>query len=176
MMLMPNSRKIAGIFIDGTNLYFVQKQFLDFKVDILKLVKYFANYFVIYNTFFYLAYKEEEEKQNKFYRMLTFGGVTVIKKAVKQLKDGSMKGNLDVDLAMDCLLTKDNYDIAILVTGDSDFEKLINILRTFGKQIIVVSTKDSSSIELVNICDLFVELKDLAPFIKLEEHEKQNST
>jgi len=54
-----------------------------------------------------------------------------------------MKGNLDVDLAMDCLLTKDNYDVAILVTGDSDFEKLINILRTFGKQIIVVSTKDS---------------------------------
>jgi len=83
MMLVPNSRKIAGIFIDGTNLYFVQKQFLDFKVDILKLVRYFANYFVIYNTFFYLAYKEEEEKQNKFYRMLTFGGVTVIKKAVK---------------------------------------------------------------------------------------------
>jgi Uncharacterized conserved protein len=108
--------------------------------------------------------------------MLTFGGVTVIKKAVKQLKDGSMKGNLDVDLAMDCLLTKDNYDVAILVTGDSDFEKLINVLRTFGKQIIVVSTKDSSSIELVNVCDLFVELKDLAPFIKLEEHEKQNNT
>jgi uncharacterized LabA/DUF88 family protein len=66
--------------------------------------------------------------------------------------------------------------VAILITGDSDFEKLINVLRTFGKQIVVVSTKDSSSIELVNICDLFVELKDLAPFIRLEEHEKQNNT
>jgi hypothetical protein len=66
MMLVPNSRKIAGIFIDGTNLYFVQKQFLDFKVDILKLVRYFANYFVIYNTFFIWLIKKKRKSKISF--------------------------------------------------------------------------------------------------------------
>ncbi len=164
-----NPPKTAGIFIDGTNLYFIQKNFLDFKVDIMKFQKYFSKFYNIYNTFFYLAYKEEEEKQAKFYRMLAFGGITVIRKSVKHLKDGSLKGNLDVDMAIDMLLTKDNYDTAILCSGDSDFEKLVQALRAFGKEIICVSTKESSSIELVNLSDIFIDLKDIKEEIKLDE-------
>jgi uncharacterized LabA/DUF88 family protein len=163
--------KRAGIFIDGTNLYFIQKNFLGKRIDIVKFVEYFRRYYRIYNVFFYLAYREEDEKQEKFYRMLTFSGITVVKKPIKQLKDGSFKGNLDVDITIDMLLTKDNYDVAVLCSGDSDFERLIQVLRTFGKEVICVSTKESSSIEVVNAADRFIELKDIIDEIELKEKE-----
>ena len=161
--------KRAGIFIDGTNLYFVQKHFLNTRIDIIKLIEYFRSFYIIYNVFFYLAYKEEDEKQEKFYRMLTFSGITVIRKPLKQLPDGSLKGNLDVDITIDMLLTRDNYDVAVLCSGDSDFERLINVLRNFGKEVVCVSTRESASIELINASDKYIDLKDILPLIKLEE-------
>ncbi len=161
--------KRAGIFIDGTNLYFIQRNFLGYKIDIVKFVEFFKRFYEIYNVFFYLAYREEDEKQEKFYKMLTLSGITVVRKPLKQLKDGSFKGNLDVDLTIDMLLTKDNYDVAVLCSGDSDFQRLIEVLRTFGKEIICVSTRESSSIELVNAADRFIELRDIIDEIKLEE-------
>lgn len=55
-------RKRAGIFIDGANFYFVQKHILHQKIDLIKLVDYFKKDYTIYNTFFYLAYREGDEK------------------------------------------------------------------------------------------------------------------
>ncbi len=161
--------KRAGIFIDGTNLYFIQKNYLNTKIDIVKFVEYFRRFYSIYNVFFYLAYREEDEKQEKFYRMLAFSGITVVRKPLKHLPDGSLKGNLDVEMVIDMLLTKDNYDVAVLCSGDSDFEKLINVLRSFGKEVVCVSTRDSSSIEVVNASDRYIDLKDIIEDIKLEE-------
>ncbi len=161
-------KRRAAIFIDGTNLYFIQKNFLSAKIDIIKFVDYFRQFYDIYNTFFYLAYREEDEKQEKFLKLLAFSGITVVKKPVKQLKDGSLKGNLDVDIAIDMLLTKDNYDVGILCSGDSDFERLVYVLRSFGKEIICVSTKETTSIELANAVDKYIEIKDILSLIKLE--------
>ncbi|WP_461831747.1 LabA-like NYN domain-containing protein [Aquifex sp.] len=161
-------KRRAGIFIDGTNLYFIQKNFLNAKIDIIKFINFFKKDYDIYNVFFYLAYKEEDEKQEKFLKLLAFSGVTVVKKPVKQLKDGTLKGDLDVDIAIDMLLTKDNYDTAILCSGDSDFERLVYTLRNFGKEVICVSTRESSSLELVNAADRYIDLKDILPFIRLE--------
>ncbi len=165
-------KKRAGIFIDGTNLYFVQKNFLSSKIDIVKLVEFFKRDYDIYNAFFYLAYKEEDEKQDKFYRVLAFSGITVVRKPLKHLKDGSMKGDLDVDIAIDMLLTKDNYDVAILCSGDSDFERLVKVLRSFGKEVVCLSTKESSSIELVNASDRYIDLRDILQFVKLEDRHE----
>ena len=164
-------RRRAGIFIDGTNFYFIQKNILHQKVDIVKFVDYFKSFYDVYNTFFYLSYKEGDEKQENFIKLLAFSGVTVVKKPLKHLKDGSHKGNLDVDIAIDMLLTKDNYDTAILCSGDSDFEKLVWVLRGFGKEVVCVSTRESSSVELINACDKYVELADIMHRIRLDEKE-----
>jgi len=74
-------------------------------------------------------------------------------------------------MALDMLLTKDNYDVAVLCSGDSDFEKLVWVLRDFGKEVICVSTKESSAVELVNACDKYIDLADIMPYIRLEEKE-----
>lgn len=168
-MVCAGMKRRAGIFIDGANYYFVQKEILQQKIDINKLISYFRVEFDIYNTFFYLAYREGDEKQESFIKLLAFSGVTVVKKPIKHLKDGSYKGNLDVDMTIDALLTKDNYQTAILCTGDGDFERLVWTLRSFGKEVICLSTKEACAVELVNACDRFIDLRDLLPLVRLEE-------
>ncbi|MDW8237524.1 MAG: NYN domain-containing protein [Aquificaceae bacterium] len=170
-MVRQGMKKRAAVFIDGSNLFFIQKEILKERIDIVKLVAQFKKEFEIYNTFFYTAYKEGEEKQEAFLKMLAFSGITVVKKPLKQLKDGSYKGNLDIDMTIDMLLTRNNYDTAILCTGDSDFERLVWTLRNLGKEIVCVSTKEASSVELVNACDRYTDLKDLLPAVRLEEKE-----
>ncbi len=164
-------KRRAGIFIDGANFYFIQRNILHQKIDLIKLIDFFKESYDVYNTFFYLAYREGDEKQENFIRLLAFSGVTVVKKPIKHLKDGSYKGSLDVDMAIDMLLTRENYDVAILCSGDSDFEKLVWVLRDFGKEVICVSTKESSAVELVNACDKYIDLSDIIHSIKLEEKE-----
>ncbi|MFN3814288.1 MAG: NYN domain-containing protein [Aquificaceae bacterium] len=164
-------KRRAGVFIDGANFYFVQRNILHQKIDLIKLIDFFKGSYDVYNTFFYLAYREGDEKQENFIRLLAFSGVTVVKKPIKHLKDGSYKGSLDVDMAIDMLLTKENYDVAILCSGDSDFEKLVWVLRDFGKEVVCVSTKESSAVELVNACDRYIDLSDIIHFVRLEEKE-----
>lgn len=164
-------KKRACLFIDGANFYFVQKNLLHQKIDLIKLVSYFRDEFDLYNTFFYLAYKEGDEKQENFMRLLAFSGITVVKKPIKQLKDGTYKGDIDVELTIDALLTRDNYHTAILCTGDGDFERLVWTLRTFGKEVVCVSVKEATAVELVNACDRYIDLRDLLPLIRLEEGE-----
>lgn len=170
-MVYPGVKRRACIFIDGANFYFVQKDLLHQRIDLIKLINYFRVEYDLYNTFFYLAYKEGDEKQESFIRALAFSGITVVKKPIKQLKDGSFKGDLDVHLTIDALLTKDNYHTAILCTGDGDFERLVWTLRCFGKEVVCVSTKEATAVELVNACDKYIDLRDLLPLIKLEERE-----
>ncbi len=170
-MVYSGMKRRACIFIDGANFYFVQKDILHQKIDLVKLLNYFRVEFDIYNTFFYLAYREGDEKQENFIKLLAFSGITVVKKPIKQLKDGTYKGDLDVNLTIDALLTKDNYQTAILCTGDGDFERLVWTLRNFGKEIICVSTREATAVELVNACDRYIDLRDLLPLIKLEEKD-----
>ena len=55
-----------------------------------------------------------------------------------------------MDLAIDALNDIEHYDTAILVTGDSEFEPLIEALQARGKRVIVMATSQNVAIELRN--------------------------
>ncbi len=48
-----------------------------------------------------------------------------------------IKGNLDTEILLDMVNTVDNYDVAFLCSGDSDFERAVDLLRSRGKRIYV---------------------------------------
>ena len=50
----------------------------------------------------------------------------------------------------------------VIASCDSDFMPLVTILRSHGKSVIVAGRKDSSSVDLVNNCDRFIDLSDLS--------------
>ena len=53
---------------------------------------------------------------------------------------------------------EDNYDIAILVSGDGDFVPCIQIVQNKGKQVINAYFKQSMSWQLKQTCNKSVRL------------------
>ena len=156
-----------GVFIDEANLFHSQKT-LGWRIDYQKLflILYELN-LGLRNIF--LGYIQENTKQINFHLKLIDYGYIVHSKKVKEIKDknGSTnrKGNLDAELALDAFQFNDIYDTLILFSGDSDFSYLIDILKERNKKIIIVSTKDHVSIELLKR-GKFIEINKLRNLIE----------
>jgi len=140
--------------------------------------RYFDKKFAIYNAFYYTAEPEEEETRKR-YQEYSLASYTMRLKKLKEIRDSrgkivAKKANLDIEMVIDMFNTKDNYDLMILFSGDSDFVRPVELLRTHGKQVVVFSTKGHSSAELINAADKFFD------FVQMKKHfareEKGNST
>lgn len=61
--------------------------------------------------------------------------------------------------------TIDNYDMAILISGDGDFERALQLLKARGKKYKVIATSGMISKEIRNVCGMhyidFQNIKDL---------------
>ena len=159
----PQQQRIA-IFIDAGNLWGVYKA-MGKLLNLSKLENFFANKFKgkVYKIFYYVAYPLEgtrpQEKIKKFHNFLTYlkKGLKfeVVKKPLKTINirdsEGNLihdqitgkpqtieKGNLDVELTIDAIINSRDYDVAIFVTGDSDFLPLVSFLRNLSKNRKVV--------------------------------------
>lgn len=144
-------------------MFYAQKE-LGWYLDYEKLYRYFAKGNEVYNAFFYTGTKGREPEKS-FIRSLAYKGYTVRTKEVKTIHkddDGiDEKCDLDVEIVLDMVATADNYDKAIIFSGDSDFERAIELLRSKGKKIVVVSTEKMIAWELLNATETYVDLKNI---------------
>lgn len=160
------------VFIDASNIYHSFKK-LGWKIDFTKLKEYFKKNTDLGNIYFYTAYDPEHIKQRKFLDFLEIIGYIVRTKKVKFIKDatfeegGFHKGNLDVELSIDAVHNRNEFQSFVLFSGDSDFEALLKYMKTYKKNCIVVSTKDHVSIELLKQAK-FIEIKKLRKEIGLK--------
>lgn len=160
------------VFIDASNIYHSFKK-LGWKIDFVKLKEYFKKNTDLGNIYFYTAYDPEHIKQRKFLDFLEIIGYIVKTKKVKFIKDatfeegGFHKGNLDVELTIDAVHNRNEFQSFVLFSGDSDFEALLKHMKAYKKNCIVVSTKDHVSIELLKQAK-FIEIKKLRKEIGLK--------
>jgi len=153
------------IFIDASNIYYSQNE-LGWKIDFKRLKEYFEKHTELIKIYYYTAYNPDYPKQRKFLDFLEIIGYTVRKKKIKFIRDediksgGFHKGNLDVELTIDVVHNRDNFQTFILFSGDSDFEALIKYMKRYKKNCIVVSTKNHISLELVKQAK-FINIKKL---------------
>jgi uncharacterized LabA/DUF88 family protein len=161
------------VFIDASNIYHSFKK-LGWKIDFKRLKKYFEENVELVKIYYYTAYNPEYSPQRKFLDFLEIIGYTVRKKKIKLIKDediegGSFhKGDLDVELTIDAVHNRDDFQTLILFSGDSDFEALLKYMRAYNKNCIVISTKDHISIELIKQSK-FIAIKKLRKEIELED-------
>lgn len=141
------------VFIDGANIFYAQRS-LGWKVSYEELLKYFKKECgKNVKCFMYIATIPGNEKQKKFLDLLDILGYIVRTKPIKiiQLKNNQKiwKGNLDIELALEMFDTMESYDTAILISGDSDFAAVVDRLKQKEKRVIVMSTKNHISKELI---------------------------
>jgi len=86
-----------------------------------------------------------------------------------RIKTGKLewKGNLDMELGMEVIDTSDQYETAILISGDSDFAPVIDRIKRAGKRVIVMSTRGHISKELLDRAK-YVDLRKLKQELVLE--------
>ena len=105
---------------------------------------------------------EDDDYRQKLYRyhdILRQCGFKVIKKYVKHFVDDegilTTKANADMDLAIDALLQARNLDRIILMTGDSDFIRLVLALQNMGCRVEVIGFNNVSH-ELKEAADSYL--------------------
>ncbi|MDD5318196.1 MAG: NYN domain-containing protein [Candidatus Pacebacteria bacterium] len=165
-----------AVFIDASNIYHSQKT-LGWKVDYIKLIEYLkaeakqAGY-IVSATHFYTGVSPEDTKQKGFLTILQNAGYIIHSKELKiiQNRDGGIlkKGNLDVELTLDAYRWREDYRDIILFSGDSDFAQLVDLLKIKGKMVLVCSTRNHVSIELIQRVK-FIDLDKLRGFIQKDE-------
>ncbi|HEY4497949.1 MAG TPA: NYN domain-containing protein [Candidatus Paceibacterota bacterium] len=141
------------VFIDAENVFYSQRT-LGWKLSYQKLISYLKKECGDeMKCFIYSGRDEYNAKQLKFLDMLEINGYIVRTKVIKKIKNHEggyhWKNNLDIELAFEMDDTKDKYDTAVLISGDSDFAMPIDRIKKAGKQIIVISTRGHVSKELL---------------------------
>ncbi len=164
------SNKIA-LFIDGANLYATAKT-LGFDIDYKRLLLEFQSRGTLVRAFYYTAIIEDQEYSSirPLIDWLDYNGYTVVTKATKEFIDASgrrkVKGNMDIELAVDAMEMVEHVDHFVLFSGDGDFRHLVEALQRKGKKVTVASTLRTQppmiGDDLRRQADHFLELSTLA--------------
>jgi uncharacterized LabA/DUF88 family protein len=174
---MSSNSKIA-LFIDGANLYATAKT-LGFDIDYRRLLKEFRGHDgVLLRAFYYTAVIEDQEYTSirPLIDWLDYNGYSVVTKATKEFIDASgrrkVKGNMDIELAVDAMELAEHIDQMVLFSGDGDFRSLVEAVQRRGVRVTVVSTISSQppmiADELRRQADVFTDLIELRPLIARE--------
>ena len=168
-----NDEKIA-LFIDGANLYAAAKA-LGFDIDYKKLLEVFRKRGRFIRGLYYTALVEDQEYSpiRPLVDWLDYNGFTMVTKPTKEFTDSfgrrKIKGDMDIELAIDMMEMAPHLDHIILFSGDGDFRRLVEVVQRKGVKVSVVSTVKSSppmaADELRRQADQFIELQDLGPEI-----------
>jgi uncharacterized LabA/DUF88 family protein len=163
-----------GLFIDGANLYAAARA-LGFDIDYKRLLEHFAAKGRLIRAFYYTALVEDQEYSplRPLVDWLDYNGYKMVTKPTKEFTDASgrrkIKGNMDVELAIDVMEMVEHLDHVILFSGDGDFRRLVEAVQRRGARVSVVSTIRSQppmvADELRRQADSFIELQDLRPHI-----------
>ncbi len=173
MLFYPQER--IGLFIDGSNLYAAAKA-LNFDIDYKRLLELFAAKGHLIRAFYYTALIEDQEYSpiRPLIDWLDYNGYTMVTKPTKEFTDAfgqrKIKGNMDIELAIDVMEMAEHLDHVVLFSGDGDFRRLVEAIQRRGVRVTIVSTIRSKppmvADELRRQADNFVELLDLQPSIQ----------
>ncbi|MEW6320111.1 MAG: NYN domain-containing protein [Acidobacteriota bacterium] len=160
----------VALFIDGANTDYAART-AGYFVDFRKVRDFFLAGASVYAAFYYVAdFTASDPLQQRFFDFLSHAGYIVRRRPVKLIHDTEtgeriIKGNLDTEMVLDMMNTLDNYDVAFLFSGDSDFERAVDLLRSRGKRLFVVSARSHISRELAYVAD--------KPIVYLEDHRAE---
>lgn len=152
-------QKVA-IFVDVQNIYYTCRQryqkhfnysaFWQQATENRRLVAAFA-----------YAIERGDTKQRGFQKILTDIGFQVKLKPYIQRSDGSAKGDWDVGITLDVLELAEQVDVVILLSGDGDFQLLLQKSRDrYQVQSEVYGVAALTAQSLIQAADRFVPIEN----------------
>lgn len=175
MTPMNNKEHLFGkvaVFIDAANIIHCYED-TKWKIDLKKLKKYFESKCALVGIYYYSAYFEESAGQKSLFEMLSRKGFILRVKKIRKIvaADGTitLKGNCDTDIVVDAVARMKEYDTAVIMSGDSDFVSLVNLLRGNGKKVIIVSTRWHVAKDLIQAANHYFDINKFREVWELKE-------
>ncbi len=180
MNFYPDER--VALFIDGANLYGCAKA-LGFDIDYKRLLGFFRKRSRLVRAIYYTALFEDAEYSpiKPLIDWLDYNGYRVVTKPAKEFTDSmgrrKIKGNMDIELAIDMMQLAESLDHIVLFSGDGDFRPLVAAVQAKGRRVSVVSTLTTRppmvADDLRRQTDQFIDLADLRDEIGRDPAERE---
>jgi uncharacterized LabA/DUF88 family protein len=171
----------TALFIDGANLYATAKS-LGFDIDYKRLLREFQSRGNLLRALYYTAVIEDQEYSSirPLIDWLDYNGYSVVTKATKEFVDQTgrrkVKGNMDIELAVDAMELAGHIDHMVLFSGDGDFRSLVEAVQRRGVRVTVVSTVSTqppmAADELRRQADTFIDIVTLQSKIGRDPSER----
>ena len=176
--MIPKENNFA--FIDSQNLNLSIRE-LGWKLDFKKFRTYLREKYGVQKAFLFIGYFPGNER---LYTFLQEVGYICIFKPTLELPDGRVKGNVDAELILHTMIELNNFDKAVIVSGDGDFYCLIEHLlkiSKLGKMLIPNQTRYSGLLKRLstpdhNILDFMTSLRSKLDLGEKEKGSRRDKT
>ena len=169
-LLTDNEYDRVMFFIDFSNISKSSNLNPFFKVDLYRLVLDLVGHRRLMGAYVFdsRAPYGVEDSRHRLHERLRYLGFRVI---ARESYDPEKHEQKEVDVAMACEMVvhalRDNYDVAIVVSGDRDFVPAIQHVQNAGKRVEVAAFETAFSNEMKRACDTYHILDDL-PILSVE--------
>lgn len=158
--LYANQR--VGIFIDVQNIYHSAKNLYGSRVNFEELIESLIGRRELIRAFAYVVKSETALGEDSFFEALKKTGLELRLKDLQIYPGGMKKADWDVGIAVDAIRLASVLDVVILVTGDGDFNPLVDYLKWgMGRQVEVAAFSRTASGKLREVADKFIEIESI---------------
>jgi len=147
----------VAVFADVQNIYYGAKKIFNSKIDFKNLLQRAVSDRQFVRAISYVVSKEDIDASS-FINLLRDIGFEVKIKNLRERSDGSVKGNWDIQMAMDMVAMADKVEVIVLISGDGDFVPVVEWLQHKGVYVELYSFKSSTALDLIEKVDRFIEI------------------
>jgi len=150
----------AGMFVDAPNIIYAAEN-ARVNIDYGRMLDFLGRGREMVHAIVYAPVTEDNGyrfDQQRFVAPFMNKGYKMVTKPLKRFPDGTAKGNFDIELAIDIVTMSQRLDVIILISGDSDFSRLVELIQSRGVRVEVVSFASNVSWELVQMADVFIDV------------------
>lgn len=147
----------VGVFIDVSNMYMSAQNLYKTNVNFEAVLKKAVAGRRLVRAFAYVI-ETEGGKEQKFFEILESQGYEVRIKPLQIFKGGAKKGDWDVGLTIDVVRLMPVLDTVVVVSGDGDYQDLLDYLRGHGRRTEVMAFGQTTSHKLLDEADEFIDM------------------
>lgn len=155
---IPSTELRVGIFVDVQNIFYAAKSF-NARLDFEKLLELSVGKRRLIRAIAYVVQSPDVDQSN-FISMLQQKSYEVKRKDLRLRSDGSAKGDWDMGMAIDIMRFVDKLDVVVLVSGDGDFVPLVELVKTLGPRVEVISFTYNTARDLINSADEHIPIEE----------------
>ena len=176
LKIKPDQR--FAVFIDGSNFHASTKA-LNFDVDFEKLLRILRESGHLVRAYYYTALPDNNTEYSPIKRIadwLDYNGYTVVSKPWRDFTNSEtgqrrIKGNMDMELALDMIKLANHVEHVVLFSGDGDFCRLLQEVQDKGVRVTVISSNKLVADTLRRQADDFIEVNQIRHLIERDQQE-----